>query len=126
MLDIKWRYVHFIFFLAFIGSWFSFAIVWYIIIYYHGDFEENHLPENQEASGWVPCVVNINNFASVFLFSVETQHTIGYGGRMTTEECPEAIFIMSFQGRNVTILSFSTVALHFQKFIFSIQKKMIS
>ena len=34
-------------------------------------------------------------------FSVETQHTIGYGGRQTTEECPEAIFIMSVQ-ENVT------------------------
>ena len=29
--------------------------------------------------------------------SVETQHTIGYGGRQTTEECPEAIAVMSFQ-----------------------------
>ena len=28
---------------------------------------------------------------------METQHTIGYGGRQTTEECPEAIFIMSIQ-----------------------------
>ena len=35
------------------------------------------------------------------IFSVETQHTIGYGGRQTTEECPEAIFIMSVQ-ENVT------------------------
>ena len=29
--------------------------------------------------------------------SLETQHTIGYGGRQTTEECPEAIAVMSFQ-----------------------------
>jgi len=115
MLDIKWRYVHFIFFLAFIGSWFSFAIVWYIIIYYHGDFEEDHLPDNQEASGWVPCVVNINNFASVFLFSVETQHTIGYGGRMTTEECPEAIFIMSFQSIVGVMIQACMVGIIFSK-----------
>ena len=40
----------------------------YIIIYYHGDFEEDHLPHNQESSGWMPCVWQINNFASVFLF----------------------------------------------------------
>ena len=103
MLDIKWRYVHFFFFMAFVGSWFAFAIIWYIIIYYHGDLEEDHLPDKQEASGWTPCVWSIQNFASVFLFSVETQHTIGYGGRMTSEECPEAIFIMSFQGTTVTI-----------------------
>jgi potassium inwardly-rectifying channel subfamily J len=34
---------------------------------------------------------------SGFLFSIETQHTIGYGSRQTTEECPHAIFVMSFQ-----------------------------
>jgi len=115
MLDIKWRYVHFIFFLAFIGSWFSFAIVWYIIIYYHGDFEEDHLPDNQTASGWTPCVWNIHNFASVFLFSVETQHTIGYGGRMTSEECPEAIFIMSFQSIVGVMIQACMVGIIFSK-----------
>lgn len=46
---------------------------------------------------WIPCVVNINGFTSCFLFSVETQHTIGYGSRSTTEECPEAIFVMCLQ-----------------------------
>ena len=97
MLDIQWRYVHLLFCIAFFGSWLGFALIWYIIFYYHGDLEEEHLPENQENIGWTPCVVNINNFASAFLFSLETQHTIGYGGRMTTEECPEAIFLMSFQ-----------------------------
>ena len=34
--------------------------------------------------------------------SVETQHTIGYGGRQTTEECPEAIAVMSFQVTSFT------------------------
>lgn len=48
-------------------------------------------------SNWVPCVFNIYSFTSCFLFSIETQHTIGYGVRTTTEECPEAIFIMCFQ-----------------------------
>lgn len=37
------------------------------------------------------------SFTSCFLFSIETQHTIGYGVRTTTEECPEAIFMMCFQ-----------------------------
>lgn len=46
---------------------------------------------------WVPCVFNIHSFTSCFLFSIETQHTIGYGVRTTTEECPEAVFVMCFQ-----------------------------
>ncbi|KAJ9581211.1 hypothetical protein L9F63_023611, partial [Diploptera punctata] len=46
---------------------------------------------------WTPCVRDVSGFASCFLFSVETQHTIGYGSRHTTEECPEAIFVMCLQ-----------------------------
>ena len=81
----QWRYVHLLFFVAFLGSWFLFALLWWLIIYYHGDFEEEHLPANQvsaafstfpintplpwqEANNWTPCVWQINNFASVFLF----------------------------------------------------------
>lgn len=48
-------------------------------------------------NNWTPCVFNIFTFTSCFLFSIETQHTIGYGVRTTTEECPEAIFVMCFQ-----------------------------
>ena len=97
MLDIKWRYVLFIFTLSFFLSWFAFAVVWYVIMWYRGDFEPDHLPDKQAESGWTPCVLAIHNFASAFLFSVETQHTIGYGSRQTTERCPEAIFMQSLQ-----------------------------
>ena len=47
MFISQWRYVHLLFFVAFLGSWFLFALLWWLIIYYHGDFEEEHLPENQ-------------------------------------------------------------------------------
>ena len=97
MLDMKWRYVLTIFCLSFFLSWLAFAGVWYVIFYLHGDLEPEHLPERQAESGWTPCAYAIHNFKSCFLFSLETQHTIGYGGRQTTEECPAAIAVMSFQ-----------------------------
>ncbi|XP_031638580.1 G protein-activated inward rectifier potassium channel 3-like [Contarinia nasturtii] len=97
LVDSQWRWTLIVFALGFILSWLLFAIIYWLIAVTHGDLEANHLPANQIASNWIPCVVNINNFASCLLFSIETQHTIGYGGRATTEECPEAIFIMSFQ-----------------------------
>ena len=61
------------------------------------------------------CVDNINDFAESFLFSLETQHTIGwvwpektntnktdrwkhrYGGRATTGQCSLAIIVMAVQ-----------------------------
>ena len=97
MLDLRWRYVLLIFTLSFFLSWFGFSIIWYIIMYLRSDFEPEHLPGSQATSGYIPCVLGIYNFASVFLFSVETQHTIGYGTRQTTERCPEAIFLQSLQ-----------------------------
>lgn len=37
------------------------------------------------------------SFASAFLFSIEVQVTIGFGGRMITEECPAAIAFLITQ-----------------------------
>ncbi|CRK98502.1 CLUMA_CG011858, isoform B [Clunio marinus] len=96
-VDTQWRWTLLTFGLSFILSWLFFAVIWWLIAFTHGDFEESHLPDNQADSGWSPCVYNIHSFTSCFLFSIETQHTIGYGVRTTTEECPEAIFIMCFQ-----------------------------
>ena len=46
---------------------------------------------------WIPCILETDGFAACFLFSLETQHTIGYGTRQTTTECPDAMFVMSVQ-----------------------------
>ena len=51
----------------------------------------------REDSEHVNCVENVKDFTSCFLFSLETQHTIGYGGRATTEQCSMAIIVMSLQ-----------------------------
>ncbi|CAH0563757.1 unnamed protein product [Brassicogethes aeneus] len=94
LVDSQWRWTLTIFAIGFLGSWLIFALIWWLIAFTHGDLE----PEHQLAdSTWSPCVLNIHGFTSCFLFSIETQHTIGYGVRTTTEECPEAIFIMCLQ-----------------------------
>ncbi|XP_041978734.1 G protein-activated inward rectifier potassium channel 3-like isoform X2 [Aricia agestis] len=97
LVDAQWRWTLLVFTLSFILSWLGFALIWWLIAFTHGDLEDDHLPEMQEANNWKPCVFNIHDFTSCFLFSIETQHTIGYGSRTTTEECPEAIFIMCLQ-----------------------------
>lgn len=37
------------------------------------------------------------SFTSAFLFSIEVQVTIGFGGRMITEQCPTAITVLILQ-----------------------------
>ncbi|XP_021935585.1 G protein-activated inward rectifier potassium channel 3-like isoform X1 [Zootermopsis nevadensis] len=115
LVDAQWRWTLLVFALNFLLSWLGFAIIWWLIVYSHGDLSPENNPKrdasatshNQtlaspvktvsEEKEWTPCVKDVSGFVSCFLFSVETQHTIGYGSRHTTEECPEAIFIMCLQ-----------------------------
>ncbi|CAH1719716.1 unnamed protein product [Chironomus riparius] len=105
LVDIQWRWTILVFAMNFILSWLFLGVVWYLIAYAHGDIEFfNKSEEEQEAyqkslniSSYTPCVTQIHSFLSAFLFSLETQHTIGYGHRYVTEQCPEAIFMLCLQ-----------------------------
>lgn len=92
VLDLKWRYKMTIFISAFLGSWFLFGLLWYAVAYLHKDLPEFDPPVNH-----TPCVENINGLTSSFLFSLETQVTIGYGFRCVTEQCGTAIFLLIAQ-----------------------------
>jgi len=96
ILDLKWRYTLLMFLTSFMLSWLIFGVIWWLIAYVHGDYLEENMAK-MEAGEFIPCVLANINFASAFLFSVETQHTIGYGSRQTTEECPEAIIMQCIQ-----------------------------
>ncbi|KAF9424132.1 hypothetical protein HW555_000841 [Spodoptera exigua] len=94
LVDAQWRWTLLVFALSFILSWLLFALIWWLIIFTHGDLTP---PPPNENVTFIPCLNNVNSFTGCFLFSVETQHTIGYGSRTTNEECPEAIFVMCLQ-----------------------------
>lgn len=126
LVDAQWRWTILIFAMSFILTWAAFAGVWYVIAYAHGDLEYAERVQLYGADAlnesFIPCVTEVKSFATSFLFSVETQHTIGecggrawlgfagavlqfnsigffagYGNRYTTAECPEAIFVMCIQ-----------------------------
>ena len=81
---------------SFMLSWLVFGFIWWLIAFAHGDYlEENKA--RMANNTFTPCILANENFASAFLFSVETQHTIGYGSRQTTEECPDAIIMQCIQ-----------------------------
>lgn len=48
-------------------------------------------------SNHTPCVMEVKTLTGAFLFSLESQTTIGYGFRCITEECPVAIVLLIFQ-----------------------------
>lgn len=72
---MKWRWCLALFAISFFSGWLFFAVIYYIIMHVHEDFL--HL----EDATWTPCIQNTKSFISVFMFSLETQHTIGYGSR---------------------------------------------
>lgn len=91
-VDIRWRYMFLLFSLVFVVSWLTFGLAFYVIGVMHGDMEHH-----KEEESFIPCVIQVNTFVAAFLFSIETQTTIGYGARCVTEECPIAVFMVVFQ-----------------------------
>ncbi|KAM4039920.1 ATP-sensitive inward rectifier potassium channel 8 [Anomaloglossus baeobatrachus] len=92
LVDLKWRHTLVIFTMSFLCSWLLFAMMWWLVAFAHGDMD---IREN--ATAQEPCIANVKSFTAAFLFSIEVQVTIGFGGRMMTEECPLAISLLIMQ-----------------------------
>uniref|UniRef100_A0A8C4Z3H9 ATP-sensitive inward rectifier potassium channel 14 n=1 Tax=Gadus morhua TaxID=8049 RepID=A0A8C4Z3H9_GADMO len=82
-VDIRWRWMLVIFTLSFLLSWLLFGFAFWLIASAHGDLS--------------PCFLQVNSFMAAFLFSLETQTSIGYGFRSITEECPLAVMAVVLQ-----------------------------
>ncbi|XP_064208626.1 G protein-activated inward rectifier potassium channel 4-like [Anguilla rostrata] len=91
LVDLQWRLSLLIFTLVYVVTWLFFGFLWWIIAYLRGDLIHG------DEEDWTPCVENLNSFVSAFLFSIETETTIGYGYRVITNECPEGIILLLVQ-----------------------------
>uniref|UniRef100_A0A672J9C4 G protein-activated inward rectifier potassium channel 1 n=1 Tax=Salarias fasciatus TaxID=181472 RepID=A0A672J9C4_SALFA len=92
LVDLKWRWNLLIFILTYTVAWLVMASMWWVIAYIRGD-----LSHGGHDASYTPCVANVYNFPSAFLFFIETEATIGYGSRYITEKCPEGIILFLFQ-----------------------------
>ncbi|KAF6722360.1 Inward rectifier potassium channel 16 [Oryzias melastigma] len=88
LVEIKWRMMFLIFALSYILSWLFFGILFWVIAIAHGDVRDHHND---------PCVYEVRSFTAAFLFSLETQTTIGYGFRGMSENCMIAIILVTIQ-----------------------------
>jgi len=109
-IRLSWSWIIFYFFGSYFASWLMFAGVWYLIALLHGDLGPLQSEDHKV------CVENVEDFTSAFLFSVETQHTIGYGGRMTSTQCPAAIIVMSVQSIVGVFITAGITGIMFAKF----------
>ena len=65
LINSPWWVIILFFCLLYLISWLLFAGVWTLVAYVDGHFNNT-------------CLVNVNDFSSAFLFSIETEMTIGY------------------------------------------------
>ncbi|KAM9788356.1 ATP-sensitive inward rectifier potassium channel 15 [Neosynchiropus ocellatus] len=91
VVDMKWRYKLTLFASTFVMTWFIFGVFFYLIGLGNGDFEPGL------SANYTACVTNVRTLTGAFLFSLESQTTIGYGFRYISEECPLAIFTLVAQ-----------------------------
>uniref|UniRef100_A0A8B9QNP3 Potassium inwardly rectifying channel subfamily J member 10 n=1 Tax=Apteryx owenii TaxID=8824 RepID=A0A8B9QNP3_APTOW len=98
-IDMQWRYKLVLFSATFAGTWFAFGVIWYLVAVMHGDLLEFDPPANH-----TPCVMQVHTLTGAFLFSLESQTTIGYGFRYISEECPFAIVLLITQLVLTTIM----------------------
>ncbi|KAM8835024.1 ATP-sensitive inward rectifier potassium channel 1-like [Synchiropus picturatus] len=91
-VEIRWRFVLLLFVASFTGSWFLFSLLWYWIARSNGD-----LTGQNRTVGHVQCIDNVNGLTTAFLYSLETQTTIGYGGRALTGHCAGTIALIIVQ-----------------------------
>ncbi|KAL6725015.1 hypothetical protein Aduo_019843 [Ancylostoma duodenale] len=85
IIECNWRLIILIFAAGFFGSWTFFGTLYYLftVVGYQNTDRQ--------------CIENVNSFVTAFLFSMESQHTIGYGFRYMTDNCPPAYVILSIQ-----------------------------
>eukprot|EP00112_Aurelia_sp_Birch-Aquarium-sp1_P016204 Seg3653.2 transcript_id=Seg3653.2/GoldUCD/mRNA.D3Y31 product="Inward rectifier potassium channel 2" protein_id=Seg3653.2/GoldUCD/D3Y31 len=103
-IDAKWRWISVLFSSSFILSWLFFGTLWWLIFYLRKKYGST-----------AKCIDNVDSWVGAFLFSLETQSTIGYGGRQVTPECPEGVMLLVIQTIVGLFITCSTLGLTFAK-----------
>uniref|UniRef100_A0A915L1V4 Uncharacterized protein n=1 Tax=Romanomermis culicivorax TaxID=13658 RepID=A0A915L1V4_ROMCU len=117
-LEVRWRWIWLFACISLPLSWLIFALIFYVFSYFHGDFrmpiqawipgigpregnatssDAAPAPATEQQQQINPCIANVHGLLSLFLFSLETQETVGYGYRYVTEECMSVIVVLCIQ-----------------------------
>ncbi|PVD32728.1 hypothetical protein C0Q70_08173 [Pomacea canaliculata] len=92
LVDLKWRYVLVILLTVYLLSYLVFAVFYWLLSYMNGQFGSR-----ASEPGYEPCIKNLDSFAGAFLFSMETQSTIGFGHLNPNAACPGVVPVIYFQ-----------------------------
>lgn len=88
LVECRWSAMFLMFSLSYILSWMCFGLCYWLIAHVNGDVNK----DDDDL-----CIYNVRGFTAAFLFSMETQATIGYGFRGMSENCMVAIIVVTIQ-----------------------------
>ena len=88
-IEMSFKKIIICIFLIYTCSIFFFGCLYYILNEY---FKLNHGRGDNE-----PCLANVNSFTEAFLLALESQTTIGYGGRSPKSSCAWPAFFLTWQ-----------------------------
>lgn len=91
LIDSKWRWTILVFALGHFVTWTGFAVAYFLL------WDTCTSNQRSQGSSGCTCIDNVGSFTTALLFSVETQHTIGYGFRTVGEDCPHVIGLVFCQ-----------------------------
>ncbi|XP_068145747.1 ATP-sensitive inward rectifier potassium channel 11 [Drosophila tropicalis] len=97
LVETDWKYMLTLFLGSYFASWIFFAILCYVVAYYHGDFLFDTITGDRLGEGKDPCIFGVRTFVAMLIYSIETQTTLGFGEKYASEECPETIFLFVMQ-----------------------------
>ena len=84
LINANWVVILLVFCAAYILSWLIFAGLWAAIAGGYGGANNT-------------CIVNVEDFSSAFLFSVEVETTIGFGSKYVSNDCYVGAFLLVLQ-----------------------------
>eukprot|EP00118_Oscarella_pearsei_P007032 m.33182 g.33182 ORF g.33182 m.33182 type:complete len:347 (+) comp31765_c0_seq1:2-1042(+) len=101
-VHLQWAYVLLLSSLTYVVTWFAFALLWWIA-------------STMTDSSGGPCIIKVSNFTSSFLFSVETQTTVGFGDLYISSGCRFGVFLLVLQSCLGVILDSFIIGILFTK-----------
>ncbi|KAF7698868.1 hypothetical protein C0J45_11723 [Silurus meridionalis] len=99
LMEMRWRFVIFLFGASFVFAWFFFGLFWYWAAFANGDLYWQNPSVSHK-----PCVMNLFDMTGAFLQSIETQMSIGYGYRQLTPFCRSTLTIFTIQAVFGTVI----------------------
>ncbi|XP_005159341.1 potassium inwardly rectifying channel subfamily J member 1a, tandem duplicate 6 isoform X1 [Danio rerio] len=92
LVETRWRFIILYFVASYTLSWFIFGLLWYWLAKSNGDLLWQNPSEDH-----TPCVHNVNGMTYAYLYSLETQTTIGCGNIYITDQCPAGVALIIIQ-----------------------------